>query len=82
MHVKRTSLLLQSRRLRWHCEDFCGQKVFMLLIVATTISADGPLYIGSYPDFTFTLPLMSRIERKYCLMSTSCLTVLFGIFHI
>ncbi len=23
--------------------------------------------------------LMSRIERKYCLMSTSCLIVLFGI---
>ena len=24
-------------------------------------------------------PLMSRIERKYCLISTSCLTDLFGI---
>ena len=27
----------------------------------------------------YMFPLMSRIERKYCLISTSCLTGLFGI---
>ena len=33
-------------------------------------------------DDTFHYPLMSRIERKYCLISTSYLAGLFDIFRL